>query len=238
MRSGANLQSPRSLCSLGNPLFGSPGLVMHTPQTQTGMGTRAFLLPPPSPCTPQKLNLQKQVRSAVPECPPPTARADSGTIKQESPSDRQDADQDKVSKEDVISLEPDDVDDILIAPGPSSSTRRNMGDSQGTSALGGIGPNDNTPHGGDGYASSPLPPSSPLPASPFSSPTKHHDSDIEVPTIDNLLVPDSDILLPSASDSDGPKRQVDTTWLSDMHVQPRGSRTRKPARGSLRRKRG
>ncbi|KAN0074449.1 hypothetical protein V8E55_011861 [Tylopilus felleus] len=181
MHSGANLQSPRSLCSLGNPLFGSPGLV----------------------------------HSAVPEYPPPTARVDSGTIKQESPSDRQDADQDKVSKEDVISLEPDDVDDILIAHGPSSSTRRNMGDSQGTSELGGIEPNDDTPQGGDGYASSPLPPSSPLPASPFSSPTKHHDSDIEVPTIDNLLVPNSDILLPSVSDSDGPKRQVDITWLSD-----------------------
>ena len=90
-----------------------------------------------------------------------------------------------------------------------------MGDSQGTGELGGIGPDDDTPQGGDGYTSSPLPPSSPLPASPFSSPTKHHDSDIEVSTIDNLLVPDSDILLPSASDSDGPKRKIDTTWLSD-----------------------
>ena len=212
MHSGANLQTPRSLRSVGNAVFGSPSLVMRTPQTQTGMGTRAFLLPPPSPCSPRR------VRSAVPECPPPTARADSGTMKQESSSDRKDADQDKVSKEDVISHEPDDVllpDDILIAPGPSSSTRRYMGDSQGTSKLGGISPNDDTPQGGDGYASSPLPPSSPLPASPFSSPTKHHDSDIEVPTIDNLLVPDSDILLPSASDSDGPKRKVDTTWLSD-----------------------
>ena len=49
------------------------------------------------------------------------------------------------SKEDVISHEPDDAllpDDILISPRPSTSTRENVGDNQGTSELGGIGPGD------------------------------------------------------------------------------------------------
>ena len=139
-------------------------------------------------------------------------------MKQGSPSNKQNVERDKDSKEEVLSCEPDDVllgEDMSIPPAHCSPSRLTVDDDQGTSELHDITSNGDASQAGEEYASSPLPPSSPLPASPFSSPAKHHDSNFDALTINNLIVPDSDILLPSASDSDGPQAAVDAPWLSD-----------------------
>lgn len=157
------------------------------------------------------------MRSKMPGGPTPLVPADPGILKQQSPSG-QNVDQDKSSKEDVDMLgrKPNDGlpgENMLTPPEQCSSSRPTVDDGQGTSGMGDVTYNGDAPR--EEYTSSPLPPSSPLPASPVSSPTKHHDSDFETSTINNFLIPDSDILLPSASDSDGPQGVVDTAWLSD-----------------------
>lgn len=103
-------------------------------------------------------------------------------------------------------------EDIPIPPALRSPT---CPDDQETSELRDITSNGDAPQAEEEFASSPLPPSSPLPASPFSSPAKHNDSSFDTPTINNLVIPDSDILPHSASDSDRPQAAPDPTWLSD-----------------------
>ncbi|KAH0829222.1 hypothetical protein J3R83DRAFT_2787 [Lanmaoa asiatica] len=214
-----NHQTPRSLRTGRNPRFVSPNLAIRTPQTQTGMGTRAFLLPPPSPCALRTPHLQIQVHPKVPGGSAPITPGNSMIIKQESPSGKQNIKQDKSCKEEnLLSCKPDDAhlgEDIPIPPAQCSPSHLTVNEGQGTSGLRDITSNGDAFQAEEEDAASPLPPSSPLPISPFSSPAKHHDSSLDTPTINNLMVPDSDILLPSASDSDGPRRAADTTWLSD-----------------------
>lgn len=105
-------------------------------------------------------------------------------------------------------------EDIPTLPLQCSPTHPTVDDGRGTSELGDITFNGDASQAEEEYTSSPLPPSSPLPGSAFSSPAKHHDSNFYTPSTNNL-VPDSDILLPSARDSDGPQGIADATWLSD-----------------------
>ena len=140
------------------------------------------------------------------------------TMKQESPSSKQNVEGDRGSKEDVLRCEPNDTllgEDMSIPPAQCTPAPLTVDDDRKTSDPRDITSNGDAPQAEEDYASSPLPPSSPLPASPFSSPAKYHNSNFDTPTINNLIVPDSDILLPSASDSDGPHTAVDATWLSD-----------------------
>ncbi|KAG8221359.1 hypothetical protein J3R82DRAFT_1531 [Butyriboletus roseoflavus] len=214
-----NHQTPRSLCAGRNPQFASPSLAIRTSQTFMGMGTRAFLLPPPSPCALRTPHLQKQVYSKVPGGLTPIIPEGSGIIKQGSPSDKQNVQPDKGCKEeDMLRCKLDDAllgEDMPIPPVRCSPSHPNADDGRGTSELRDITFNGDASKAEEEYTSSPLPPSSPLPASAFSSPAKHHDSNFHTPTVNNLVVPDSDILLPSASDSDGPQGATDATWLSD-----------------------
>ncbi|KAF8551018.1 hypothetical protein OG21DRAFT_1513295 [Imleria badia] len=217
----ANHPTPKSARSGRNVPFASPSFSMRTPLTQTAMGTRAFLLPPPSP-TLRTPHPRGQVRSKMIGSSTPLVPVDSGIVNQQSPPNEQNFDRDTGSKEedvDMFGRKPGDgvpEENMSTTPGQRSPTRPTVDDDgQGTSELGDVTSNGDAPQAGEEYASSPLPPSSPLPASPISSPTKHHDSDFEMPTMNNLLVPDSDILLPSASDSDRPQGVVDTARLSD-----------------------
>ncbi|KAG6381882.1 hypothetical protein JVT61DRAFT_499 [Boletus reticuloceps] len=213
-RNSINNQTPRSSRSSRNAPFVSPNLAMRPPQSWTGMGTRAFLLPPSSPCMSRMPHRQNQMRSEVPEASAPIVPGDSGIVRQEPPSEKQ-----SVEKGiDVLGCE---MKEALLEENPSippvqcSPTRLIGDDNQETNELRDIASNGDGSQVGEEYASSPLPPSSPLPCSPSSSPARHHDSDFDTPTINNFVVPDSDILLPSASDSDAPRGPADTTWLSD-----------------------
>lgn len=180
------------------------------------MGTRAFLLPPPSPCAQRT---QKQVHPNASTGSTPIVPEDSGITKRESPLDKLGVEPDKGrGEEDMLRCEPDNAllgKDTPIPPAQWRPIRPTVDDGRETGELHDITPNGDAPHAEEGYASSPLPPSSPLPASAFSSPTKYHDSAFNTSPINNLVLPDSDILLPSASDSDGPRGIVDATWLSD-----------------------
>ena len=192
---------------------------MRTPQTQTGMATRAFLLPPPSPCTLRTPRLQNHLRSEVSGGSSPPVVENFGIMDQESPSAEQIGDQNNGSKEEAIPICEQDgallEEDVSIPSEQCSLARPSVDNNQETSKLPDIATNGNVPPVGEEYASSPLPPSSPLPASPFSSPARHHESDFDSRTINSLLVPDSDILLPSAGDSDGLPGVTDVAWLSD-----------------------
>ncbi|KAF8448689.1 hypothetical protein L210DRAFT_2619475 [Boletus edulis BED1] len=213
-RNSINHQTPRSSRSGRNAPFVSPNLAMRPPQSRTGMGTRAFLLPPSSPCMLRTPHRQNQMRSEVPEASAPIVPGDSGIVKQESPSEKQNVEKGI----DVLGCE---MKGALLEKNPSippvecSPTRLIGDDNQETNELRDIASNGDGSQVGEEYASSPLPPSSPLPCSPSSSPARHHDSDFDTPTINNFVVPDSDILLPSASDSDASRGPADTTWLSD-----------------------
>lgn len=136
---------------------------------------------------------------------------DSGALQQGPASGTQNVGQDKdCNEEDMLSRELDEAllgEDVTIPLAQYSPSHQDRGKSGRHDIASG---SDANPTEVD-YASSPLPPSSPLPASPFSSPAKHFGAQ----TINDIAVPDSGMLLPSASDSDGPRKAADATWLSD-----------------------
>lgn len=150
--------------------------------------------------------------------PTPLVPKSSGITGKESPSDKQNVERHKGSKEEhVLGCKLDEAlirEDRSIPPALCSPTCPTV-DGQGTSELRDITFNGDAPQAEEEFASSPLPPSSPLPASPFSSPAKHNDRSFDTQTINNLAVPDSDILPHSASDSDRPQAAPNATWLSD-----------------------
>lgn len=136
--------------------------------------------------------------------------SDSGTVQQRSAFYTQDVEQDEDCQEDMLNRELEEAllgVDATLPLAPCSPSRPARGKSE---------PHDIT--SGDAnaveedYASSPLPPSSPLPASPLSSPAKHDDGSLD---INHVAVPNLDMLLPSADGSNGPRKAPQPAWFSD-----------------------
>ena len=216
-RNSSDHPTPRSLRTDRSLAIASPSKTTRTP----GTGTRPFLLPPPSPCgsrTPMRPN---EAHSKVSGGSPPIAVNDSDSQQQTPASDirAQNVEQDDNFKdEDMLIRELNDAllgGDVAI---PSAQCTPSQGESE---------PRDIT--GGDAnlaeeeFAPSPLPPSSPLPASPISSPAKHSegspDATHAVPDAGALwLLSDDGTGAPPAwfTDSDASAWLTETeTWLTD-----------------------
>ena len=200
-RNDSNHRTPRSLRADRQLLFASPP-ANRTPQTQTGIGTRAFLLPPPSPCALPTPQGPRRVSGSTPIVP-----HDSGTLPQ-APSRIQNVQWKDCEEEDTLSR---GLNEVLVEHAATPPVQCHP-------SRGNIEPNDiNTDGDADlleeEYASSPLPPSSPLPASPLSSsgPTKYNDNHA-LPDANGQRTADAAWLLPD--DSVDPT----TAWFTDSDV--------------------